>query len=212
MCWHQSRQLLNTASLRTQALLVAFQRGRQDLPRWAASDYTLQLSTQTMRLHFFCAACLVVADAFLQQPSSSWSHQRERNLKCSFPLRAVISSNPELQPGIDAIDNANPVLFNTLSRLRDDAYFRLYSVDILASCEYIPQELFECYSETCEIYPVDEDEVSRRLDGQRKESVGSPLDFRFLDRSRRLMRVSSTLILMDGHGGICQDRDHQRQR
>ncbi len=27
---------------------------------------------------------------------------------------------------------------------------------MLASCEYIPQELFECYSETCEIYPVDE--------------------------------------------------------
>ena len=27
---------------------------------------------------------------------------------------------------------------------------------MLASCEYIPQELFECYSQTCEIYPVDE--------------------------------------------------------
>jgi len=32
-------------------------------------------------------------------------------------------------------------------------------VDMLASCEYMPQELFECYSETCEIYPVDEEEV-----------------------------------------------------
>ena len=27
---------------------------------------------------------------------------------------------------------------------------------MFASCEYILQELFECYSETCEIYPVDE--------------------------------------------------------
>ena len=71
-----------------------------------------------------------------------------------------ISNNPDLQPGIDAIDTANPALFEKLSELREDSYFRLYSVDILASCEYMPQELFECYSETCEIYPVDEDEVS----------------------------------------------------
>ena len=43
-------------------------------------------------------------------------------------------------------------------------FFRLYSVDILASCEYMPQELFECYSESCEIYPVDDDEVGYMLD------------------------------------------------
>jgi len=30
---------------------------------------------------------------------------------------------------------------------------------MLGSCEYMPQELFECYSETCEIYPIDEEEV-----------------------------------------------------
>lgn len=30
---------------------------------------------------------------------------------------------------------------------------------MLGSCEYMPQELFECYSQSCEIYPVDEDEV-----------------------------------------------------
>eukprot|EP00986_Skeletonema_menzelii_P004433 scaffold1493_cov147-Skeletonema_menzelii.AAC.6 len=30
---------------------------------------------------------------------------------------------------------------------------------MLASCEYLPQELFECYTESCEIYPVDDDEV-----------------------------------------------------
>ena len=74
-------------------------------------------------------------------------------------MSSAVSSNEELQPGIAAIDAANPVLYDKLSRLRDNPYFRLYSVDILASCEYMPQELFECYSETCEIYPVDEDEV-----------------------------------------------------
>jgi len=30
---------------------------------------------------------------------------------------------------------------------------------MLASCGYLPQELFECYTESCEIYPVDDEEV-----------------------------------------------------
>lgn len=73
---------------------------------------------------------------------------------------ATISSNEDLLPGIAAIDASNPSLYQMLESMRTKPYFRLYSVDILASCEYLPQELFECYSETCEIYPVDEDEVS----------------------------------------------------
>jgi hypothetical protein len=72
----------------------------------------------------------------------------------------LISSNEELLPGIAAIDAANDNLFGKLEALRAEPYFSLYSVDILASCEYIPQELFECYSQSCEIYPVDEEEVS----------------------------------------------------
>lgn len=62
-------------------------------------------------------------------------------------------------PGIAAIDGANEELTGQLESLRQVPYFRLYSVDILASCEYIPQELFECYSETCEVYPIDDEEV-----------------------------------------------------
>ena len=46
-----------------------------------------------------------------------------------------------------------------LEVVREQPYFRLYSVDILASCEYLPQELFECYTESCEIYPAEEGEV-----------------------------------------------------
>lgn len=65
----------------------------------------------------------------------------------------------DLAPGIDAINSMNGDLEQMLNTLRDQPYFRLYSVDMLGSCEYMPQELFECYSETCEIYPVDEDEV-----------------------------------------------------
>lgn len=69
------------------------------------------------------------------------------------------SSSSNLLPGRQAIDQHNPQLYDSLELLRQQPDFRFYSVDILASCEYLPQELFECYSETCEIYPVDDDEV-----------------------------------------------------
>ena len=64
-----------------------------------------------------------------------------------------------LAQGIDAIDVALPTLAPLFEQLRALPYFRLYSCDMLASCEYIPQELFECYTESCEIYPVDDEEV-----------------------------------------------------
>ena len=74
-----------------------------------------------------------------------------------------VSSNEELLPGIQAIDAHNHQFFELLSKLKEQAYFRLYSVDMLGSCEYLPQELKECYSETCEIYPVDEDQVPSNI-------------------------------------------------
>jgi len=73
---------------------------------------------------------------------------------------SVVSSNKELLPGIEAIDKATDDLVSHLESLTAQPFFRYYSVDILASCEYMPQELFECYTESCEIYPEDEGEVS----------------------------------------------------
>jgi Endoplasmic Reticulum Oxidoreductin 1 (ERO1) len=81
-----------------------------------------------------------------------------------FHLRlssSIISNDEDLLPGIAAIDMGNGDLMTRLEKLCDQPYFRLYSVDILASCEYLPQELFECYTESCEIYPEDEENVSR---------------------------------------------------
>lgn len=75
----------------------------------------------------------------------------------------TISNNEELLPGISAINESNDDLNAKLTKLCDHLFFRLYSVDILASCEYMPQELFECYTETCEIYPEDEDTVSAQF-------------------------------------------------
>lgn len=61
------------------------------------------------------------------------------------------------------IDGANDVISDQMENLKESPYFRLFCVDILASCEYMPQELFECYSETCEVYPVDDDEVPSNI-------------------------------------------------
>lgn len=85
----------------------------------------------------------------------------------------TISSNEELRPGIEAINSQNHELYELLSELKQSSYFRLYSVDMLASCEYLPQELTECYSETCEIYPVDEEEVPSHI----KEADADEHDF-----------------------------------
>jgi hypothetical protein len=74
---------------------------------------------------------------------------------------AKVSSNEYLMPGMQAIDASNEELFHKLESLREKPSFRFFSVDILASCEYMPQELFECYTESCEIYPAEEDEVRK---------------------------------------------------
>jgi len=81
------------------------------------------------------------------------------------PLQATVAPEfaSDLSPGVDAINAQNSELCGMLRTMRTRPFFRLYSVDILASCEYMPQELFECYSESCEIYPVDDDEVPEQL-------------------------------------------------
>jgi len=88
-------------------------------------------------------------------------HRREAFAPSSFSaatgLRAAFAE--DLAPGVQAIDAANDEFNSLLEVLRDQSHFRLYSCDMLASCEYMPQELFECYSETCEIYPVDDEDV-----------------------------------------------------
>lgn len=70
-----------------------------------------------------------------------------------------LAPNTALLPGIAVIDAVNPRIAEQMEQLQASSYFRLFCVDILASCEYMPQELFECYSETCEVYPIDDDVV-----------------------------------------------------
>ena len=123
------------------------------------------------------AYCLAVADCFIVIPQAhrrnyfqvpvnpyvAGNHQLvrpESSSRLHLSSTKGVSKNEDLLPGIAAIDGSNSDLYNKLEIMRNKPYFRLYSVDILASCEYLPQTLFECYSDTCEIYPVEEDEVS----------------------------------------------------
>ena len=70
-----------------------------------------------------------------------------------------------------AVDAALPSLLPLLDVVRESSpYFRLYSADVLAPCELLPQELFECYTESCEVHPVDDEEVP---DGMRKDDLSA---------------------------------------
>ena len=94
-------------------------------------------------------------------------HSSKRDINVPFAKSSVelssssssISNTDYLIPGIQAIQENNADLLQRLEAVRESDYFKLYSVDILGSCEYMPQELFECYTESCEIYPVDEEQV-----------------------------------------------------
>lgn len=70
------------------------------------------------------------------------------------------TSHQDMTVGISAIDNANDEIIARLDRLRHIPAFCLFGMDILSSCEYMPQELQECYTSTCEVYPVEDDTVS----------------------------------------------------
>ena len=67
----------------------------------------------------------------------------------------------ERDPGVASIRSViNPSLLPPLTSLVTTCPdFRLYSVDFLSGCEYLPQDMEECVSSTCEVYPVDEDLV-----------------------------------------------------
>lgn len=66
-------------------------------------------------------------------------------------------ADEELTLAIASINEKNEEIKSQLDELRENDFFRLYSCDMMGSCEYMPQELFECYSESCEIYPVDDE-------------------------------------------------------
>ena len=69
------------------------------------------------------------------------------------------------------MDAALPSLLLPLDVVQESSpYFRLYSADVLAPCELLPQELFECYTELCEVPPVDNEEVP---DGMRKDDLSA---------------------------------------
>lgn len=53
------------------------------------------------------------------------------------------------------IDEYNEDLLDILDELRQQPFFRYYSVDLLKGCNYFPQQEDECESQACELYPAD---------------------------------------------------------
>jgi len=70
---------------------------------------------------------------------------------------------PCLRDGAEAIDGSIDDLVDLLTEIRSQPFFRLYSVDLLASCAYMPQEIDECETQSCDLYPVDEEDVPSKI-------------------------------------------------
>jgi len=51
-----------------------------------------------------------------------------------------------------------------LDELRQQPFFRYYSVDLLKGCNYFPQDIDECSTQSCEIYPVDTGVVPKNIE------------------------------------------------
>jgi len=104
-------------------------------------------------------ATLVTTTKPLHNPTFLKPHHHPIHTPPPSSSSTMLQISASLTPGIAAIDGMNDELEDLLCQIRKQSYFRMYSVDMLASCEYFPQELFECYSSTCEIYPLDEEDV-----------------------------------------------------
>ena len=62
-----------------------------------------------------------------------------------------------LTEGIDAVRSQNTdVLLPLLSQIRRRPFFRVFAVDLLASCSYTPTHEEPCMLDACEIEPTDE--------------------------------------------------------
>lgn len=89
------------------------------------------------------------------------------SLSTPLPLSPLAASSQSfiseqssyLLPAVKLVGEHNPSLEPILCALRKVPYFRFYSVDVLGSCEHLPQESIECYTESCEIYPVEPEDV-----------------------------------------------------
>ena len=60
--------------------------------------------------------------------------------------------------------------------VRSTPFFRLYSVDMLASCAYFVQDIEACGLESCECFPVDERSVPTDVSEQDIEEFEFELD------------------------------------
>ena len=92
-----------------------------------------------------------------------------------------------LLEAVSAIDKETPQMLELADTVRSTPFFRLYSVDMLASCAYFVQDIEACGLESCECFPVDERSVPTDVSEQDIE------EFEF---ERRLLQPRYVVLLV----------------
>eukprot|EP00613_Pedinella_sp_CCMP2098_P054569 CAMPEP_0171897546 /NCGR_PEP_ID=MMETSP0992-20121227/48198_1 /TAXON_ID=483369 /ORGANISM="non described non described, Strain CCMP2098" /LENGTH=392 /DNA_ID=CAMNT_0012525691 /DNA_START=8 /DNA_END=1186 /DNA_ORIENTATION=+ len=82
----------------------------------------------------------------------------------AFKGSSFVSDSCWRAEGLQCIDEYNEDLLEVLDELRQQPFFRYYSVDLLKGCNYFPQDIDECSTQSCEIYPVDTGVVPKNIE------------------------------------------------
>ncbi|KAG8470208.1 hypothetical protein KFE25_008629 [Diacronema lutheri] len=69
----------------------------------------------------------------------------------------------EFDRGVDAINRQVDGAIEMLNEITSEPFFSLYSVDMLASCAYLLQDVDECNLQSCECLPCDDEDVPPHL-------------------------------------------------
>ena len=86
------------------------------------------------------------------------------------------SRSADFLEAVSAIDKETPQMLELADTVRSTPFFRLYSVDMLASCAYFVQDIEACGLESCECFPVDERSVPTDVSEQDIEEFEFELD------------------------------------
>ena len=83
------------------------------------------------------------------------AHSRsDRATLAATPVDAAIENSiPELAEVIAALGAADLGVLSELEDLRSQKFFALYSIDMLANCAYLKDQLDECEFDACEVLP-----------------------------------------------------------
>ena len=144
--------------------------------------------------------------------SSSSSFPSSLALHSAPPSRFFLSEN--LAPAHAALHEPAAIasfLPSLKELLSTTPSLSLYSIDLLAGCEYLPQEMEECSSATCELYPLDidvEEEYPEVVNADRAD-----FDFRLDGWARMDMPTEDYYSIQQVRsGGVHSGGVHEKDR